>query len=52
MGLEFAHDFHVGEFLEPIGGDVLIVDYEEGVGVFYSRSCARGSGINALTQAA
>ena len=47
---EFAHDFCVGDFLDPIGGDVLIVDDEEGVGAFDARACAGGSGADALTQ--
>ena len=37
VGIEFSHEFCVGDFLEPIGGDVLIVDDEEGVDAFYAR---------------
>ena len=49
MLLEFAHDLCVGDFLEPIGGDVLIVDDEEGDGAFEVRAYAGGSGADDLT---
>ena len=52
MGIEFAHEFCVGDLLETICGDVLIVDDEEGVDAFDARSCARGIGADALIQAA
>ena len=51
VGIEFAHNFRVCDFLEPIGGYVLIVDDEEGVGDFDAMDCHRGSGANDLTQA-
>ena len=47
MGFEFEQDF-----LEPIGGDVLIVDDEEGVGALDARACDGGRGADALEQAA
>ena len=52
VGIEFAHDFCVGDFLEPIGGGVLIFDDEEGAGALDMRDFARGIGSNAFTQAA
>ena len=52
VGIEFAPNFCVGEFFEPIDGDVLIVDDEEGVGDFDARACAGRIGANTLTQAA
>ena len=50
FGIEFAHDFCVGEFLEPIGGDVFIVDDEEGVDEFDVRAFHGQIGAYALTQ--
>ena len=49
VGFEFAHKFCVGDFLAPIGGGVLIADYEEGVGDLDARACVGGRGTNALT---
>ena len=37
MGIESAHNFRVGDFIQPIGGDVLIVDNEAGFGAFDAR---------------
>ena len=51
VGIEFTHYFPVGNFHEPIGGDLLIFDDEEGVGSLYRISCTGGSGANSLTQA-
>ena len=52
LGLEFAHNFCVGDFLETIGWDVLVLDGEEGVGAFDARACVGGIGPDTLTQAA
>ena len=52
MGIDFAHNFGVGNYFETIGGDVLVVDYAEGVGDFDARVCAGGIGANTLTQEA
>ena len=52
MGFEFAYKFCVGDFLEPIGWDFLIVDDEEGVGALDARAFVGGRSSNALTQAA
>ena len=49
MGFEFANEFSIGDFLAPIGGGVLIADYEEGVGDLDARACVGGRGTNALT---
>ena len=37
VGLKFAHVFCVGDFIEPISGDVFIVYDEECVGAFDAR---------------
>ena len=50
MGFYIAREFGVGDFLEMIGGDVLVVDYEEIIGSFDVRVCARGIGADILTQ--
>ena len=52
MGFEFSHDFCVGEFLSPIGGDVLIFYDEEGVNSLDVRACAVVRGAKALAQEA
>ena len=52
MGLDFSHDFGVGDFFKTIGGDVLVVDDEEGFSAFDARACIRGINANNLTQAA
>ena len=51
MGLDFANGFGVGGFFETIGGDVLVVDDEEGIGDFDMRAFSEGIGENTLTQA-
>ena len=49
MGLESAHDFRVGDFLEPTGGDFLVVDDGEDVCDLGAGACAGGRGANDLT---
>ena len=49
VGFKFTYDFHVGDFLATIGGDVLIVDDEEGVGDLDTRACTGGRGDKALS---
>ena len=52
MGLDFAYDFGVGDFVSAVGGDVLIVNDEEGIGVKDTLTYVIGAGSNALAQAA
>ena len=49
MCIDLAHDFLVGDFLEMIGGDVLIFYYEEGVSAFDAGGYAVGIGADVFT---
>ena len=50
MELNFADNFGVGDFVSAVGGDVLVVDDEEGIGAKNGLTYAIGAGSNALTQ--
>ena len=52
MGLDFAYDFGVGDFVSAVGGDVLVVNDKEGIGVKDTLTYVIGAGSNALAQAA
>ena len=51
MVLDFSYDFGVGGFVSAVGGDVLVVNDKEGIGVKDTLTYVIGAGSNALAQA-